>query len=92
MQYEIRTYTLSDPETAKLYFTNYWPKHIISLAIYNIGVKDVFINIEKAQVIAICTFDDTMDIQKSDIAYMKSPEFKADMFDFPMKKLLKLKL
>ncbi|BDR53910.1 hypothetical protein KIMH_00210 [Bombiscardovia apis] len=84
MQYELRTYTLSDEASAETYFRVHWERHIGSLSKYGIGVDHVFLNKANHQVIAICTYPDGSDIQAADEAYMHSPEFHSDMEGFPM--------
>ncbi|BDR52107.1 hypothetical protein KIM372_00140 [Bombiscardovia nodaiensis] len=90
MQYELRTYTLSDEASAQTYFRVHWARHIRSLAKCGIGVDHVFLNRAACQVIAICTYPDGADIQAADEAYMRSPEFRADMEGFPMDAIVKV--
>ena len=64
--------------------------HVVSLRKFGIGVKDVFLNLNRPQVITICSFKNDVDIKKVNQKYMQSSEFKADMAGFPMQKIVKV--
>ncbi len=40
---QLRVYTLVDKETAEHYFTERWPKHIISFPKFGFEIKGVYI-------------------------------------------------
>jgi hypothetical protein len=64
---QLRIYTLVDKEAAEHYFTERWPKHIISLPKFGFEIKGVYIgNTPKIanQVFVIVSFPDNADLDE----------------------------
>lgn len=91
--FQLRTYTLQNEEVANLYFEVYWKRHLKSLPKFGINVIDVFLENDlikggHKKVVALLNYENKNDYEEVDKKYMHSQEFKEDMKDFPMDKIV----
>ncbi len=87
---QLRIYTLTDKNTAEIYFTEHWAKHIKSLPKFGFQFKGVWIGNTpetENQVIALVSFPDHANIEEMTERYMKSPDFTDDMSGFDRSKI-----
>ena len=89
---QLRVYTLKNEESAKVYFSQHWPKHMISLPKFGIFINNVYLgcNEKSNQVMAVVTFPHECDIQALNEKYMNSPEFREDMHGFNMTDIVRV--
>jgi len=85
--FQLRTYTLANQEAAQTYLGMHWERHLESLPKFGIKVHGVFAVKDKAQVIALVSYQEGANISEINDTYMKSPEFRSDMEGFDMKNI-----
>ena len=91
--YQLRIYTLTTKEAAKMYCNVHWKRHIDSLKKYQIMTHNVFTDIEYSEVphvFAIVSYNGN-DMEEQDAKYMRSNEFKKDMEGFDMRDIVSVK-
>ena len=84
---QVRIYTLKDTLSADAYFHTHWPRHMVSLPLFDIDVNHVYLG-KNHQVVAIVTYQDGVDIEAINQKYMASEAFRADMHGFDMSSIL----
>jgi len=84
--FELRTYTLSSPETLEQYATIHWQRHIDSLATHGVTTHHVWKRVDGDlhQLVALVEYAAGADPRAVTETYMGSTEFRADMDGFPM--------
>ena len=83
--YQIRIYTISNPHDADEYFRVNWLRHVESLEKFDIHTEHVFKEVDtkrRTRVIALCRYDDGVDVEAVNAAYMHSAELREDMAGF----------
>ena len=85
--FQLRTYTLANQEAAQTYLSIHWKRHLESLPKFGVKVHGVFAVKDKAQVVALVSYQEGVNISQIDDAYMKSPEFRSDMEGFDIKNM-----
>ena len=87
-QFQLRVYTLSSAEALVAYET-IWSKHIPGMAKHRIPTHGVWTvpeapGSETPQLYALVSYRDGDDVQERLLAYLASPEFRADMEGFDL--------
>ncbi|WP_225102531.1 NIPSNAP family protein [Streptomyces sp. CoH27] len=87
-QFQLRVYTLSSAEALVAYET-IWSKHIPGMAKHRITTHGVWTVPEAPgsgtpQLYALVSYRDGDDVQERLLAYLASPEFRADMEGFDL--------
>lgn len=88
--YQVRIYTLRSPKAAEEYCEVCWKKHVESLEDFGIHVERVFKQVKShgwTHVIALCRYDEGVDIEAVNKAYTQSDGFKEDMHGFGFYKM-----
>ena len=88
--YQLRTYHLSDLESAEIYYRIHWKKHLISLPKFGIFVEKVFYCKDEPKVVALVYYNKGVDPKEANEKYMKSQDLIDDMKGFDFKKIVKV--
>ena len=88
--YQLRTYHLSDLQSAETYYRVHWKRHLTSLPKFGINVEKVFYCKDEPKVVALVYYSDGVDPKEANEKYMKSQELLNDMKGFDMKNIVKV--
>ena len=91
--YQLRIYTIADPEAAEQYYSVHWQRHIASLKKFGITTERIFKELTAeghTRVIGLVRYEEGTDVEAANAAYMQSAEFCADMEGFDMRKMVKV--
>ncbi|MGW1811642.1 NIPSNAP family protein [Streptomyces sp. NPDC002078] len=91
-QYQLRVYTLCSRK-ALVAYANIWSKHIPGMSKQRITTHGVWTvpaapGSETPQLYALVSYRDGDDVQERLLAYLASPEFRADMEGFDLSQIV----
>jgi hypothetical protein len=88
--YQLRIYSIKEPDAAKKYMDIHWKRHLTSLPKFKITVEGIFCENStsgKTRVFALGSFEDGSDVKKINKSYMRSFALLKDMIGFNVTKI-----